>query len=155
MGILNSFMGPMIGIDYGTRRIGLAVSDHAQKMAFPADVIDAAGSPKRDAALVAQRAAREGAVEIVVGMPLNMDGSRGPQAELTQKFIAALARATPLPVRAWDERLSSFAADQVLAQAELTSGKRRRLRDALAAQVMLQSYLDAQRAAAPPADPPQ
>ena len=111
-------MGPIVGIDYGTRRIGVATSDHTQKIAFPSEVLDAAGSPKRDAALVATQASKERAVAIVVGMPLNMDGSRGPQAEL--------------------------------AQADLTSGKRRRLRDALAAQVMLQSYLDAQRAEPPP-----
>lgn len=148
-------IGPILGIDYGTRRIGLAISDYAQKIAFPADVIDAAGGPKRDAARVAERAAKERAAAIVVGMPLNMDGTRGPQAELTQRFIEALAQSTALPVAAWDERLSSFAADQVLRAAELTAGKRRRLRDALAAQVMLQSYLDARRAPEPPPEPPR
>jgi len=148
-------MGPILGIDYGTRRIGVAASDYSQKIAFPAGVIEAGGGPRRDAARVAERAAKERAVAIVVGLPLNMDGSRGPQAEVTQKFIDALAAATALPVAAWDERLSSFAADAVLAQAELTTGKRRRLRDALAAQVMLQSYLDAQRAPEAETPPPQ
>ncbi len=113
-----------------------------------------------DARRVAAVAAEQQAEAIVVGLPLNMDGSIGPQARLTRRFIDALRAACALPVHECDERLSSFAADDWLdrlsaARGALSPRKRRNQRDRLAAQVILQSFIDARRAGhSPPADAP-
>jgi len=79
----------------------------------------------------------------VVGLPLNMDGSEGPQARLTRAFGHALQTMTPARVEYWDERLSSAAADDLLSGSELTRAQRKVRHDRLAAQIILQSYLDA------------
>ena len=91
----------------------------------------------------------------VVGLPLNMDGSDSPQTKLTRRFAEALGKRVGRPVHLWDERLSSRQADEYLAQAELTSKKRKARRDRVAAQVILQSFLDARtRSTRPPDVPP-
>ena len=80
---------------------------------------------------------------IIVGYPLNMDGSAGPRATRTDEFMAELARRTAIPVRQWDERLSTKSAESVLIEAGTRRDKRREVVDKLAAQIMLQNYLDA------------
>ncbi len=134
------------GIDYGRRRIGLALSDPGEKIASPGGVLDAVGTVSGDARQVLGWAAETEVEGFVVGLPLNMDGSWGPQAKLSQDFADRLRRLGSLPVELWDERLSSFQADELMQSAGLTSAKRKRLRDALAAQVILQSFLDARQA---------
>lgn len=138
-------IGRILGIDYGTRRIGLALSDVRQRLASPCGQVEARGQPGPDtAALVRWIEAGDHAVGgFVVGLPLNMNGSDGPQAVLTRRFAAELERRAARPVVLWDERLSTFQAEAYLAAAELSKAARKRRRDALAAQVILQSYLDA------------
>ena len=140
------------GIDYGKRRIGLALSDPGETIASPATTLEATGTTSADARLVHNWASENEIAGFVVGLPLNMDGSRGPQARLSQDFADQLRRLGSLPVELWDERLSSFQADQHMQSAGLTPARQRKLRDALAAQVILQSFLDARRAT--PETPP-
>jgi putative Holliday junction resolvase len=144
-----------LGIDYGTRRIGLALSDHSGRIASPAATISASGTPSADARAILDWAGANEAAAIVVGLPLNMDGSEGAQAKLCKELAKNLAIGGNLPVELWDERLTSFEAEQLMAAAGVKPRRRRRLRDALAAQVILQSFLDA-RCEKPPnsSDPP-
>ncbi len=135
-----------LGIDYGSRRIGLAISDRVGTLATPAATLPAKGDPNVDAENVADWSDRQGIEAFVVGLPLNMDGTEGPQARLTRAFAEQLeAAAGGRCVVLWDERLSSYAADQLLAQTTLSAGKRTKRRDQLAALVILQSYLDSLR----------
>lgn len=138
-------MGRWVGIDYGERRIGVALSDPRGGIATPAATLKATGSTSKDARRISQWAAENEAAGVVVGLPLNMDGSVGPQAQLAQKLADELRRLTNLPVELWDERLTSFEADEVMRAARLSRAKQKRRRDALAAQAILQSFLDARR----------
>ena len=132
-------MGRWLAVDHGDKRIGLAVGDTAAMMATPLDVIPA--EPPADAVEKIRRAADEYDVEgIVVGWPINMDDSVGPQADAARQFAACLAETTGFDVRLWDERLSSFQADSALA-GQLTRNKRKRRQDALAAAAFLQDFL--------------
>ena len=147
-------MGRWLGIDYGTRRIGLALSDHSGKIASPAATITAYGTPSADARAILDWASNNEAGAIVVGLPLNMDGSEGAQAKLCKELAKHLRGRGGLPVELWDERLTSFQAEQLMAAAGVKPGRRRRLRDALAAQVILQSFLDARCKKPPTSEPP-
>ncbi|HPC57426.1 MAG: Holliday junction resolvase RuvX [Kiritimatiellae bacterium] len=140
-------MGKMLGVDFGDRRTGVAVSDADGVIAFPRETLDCP-LIEQAAAAVARLADAEGVSAIVVGLPLNMDGSRGPRAERTQVFCAELARRTAIPVKPWDERLSTRLAESVLIEAGTRREKRRGVVDKLAAQIILQSYLDAAGGAA-------
>ncbi len=133
-----------IGIDHGTKRIGLAVSDPVGSIASPLTTITA--PPGVDAQVRQTIDAVSDQFDIdewVVGHPLNMDGSEGQQAKISSRFAALLATATGDPVHLWDERLSSAQADVYLAEGGLTSKKKKARRDMLAAQIILQSFLDA------------
>jgi putative Holliday junction resolvase len=134
-------MGRWAAIDYGSQRIGLALSDPAANIASPAGTLDAAGSPEADARRVADWARDRGVSRLVVGLPLNMDGSAGPQARFTQAFVEALRKATDLPVETFDERLTSFQADEWLAEQNLSRAAQKKRRDTLAALAILQSFL--------------
>jgi len=138
-------IGRWVGVDYGTRRIGTAIGDAATGIASPATTIPGTGSTERDAHRVARFAAEHGATGAVIGLPLNMDGSVGPQAKITKRFASALARAAGLRVELWDERLTTFQANEWLRESGLTRAKRKRKRDAIAAQIILQSFLDRHR----------
>lgn len=132
-----------LGIDYGTRRIGLAMGDDATRIASPLDAIQAGGG---DAAAVQRILDRIEPYEIdafVIGLPLNMDGTEGEQARLTRAFGDALASGSGKPVHYFDERLSSAAAEELLESTDLSSGRRKTRIDAVAAQVMLQGFLEA------------
>jgi putative Holliday junction resolvase len=132
-----------MGVDYGTRRIGLACSDAREVIVSPADTLPGAGGVGGDVGSVLNWAENHQIEGIVVGLPLNMDGSESRQTRLTRAFLEELQRRSALPVEAWDERLSSFQADTILDVADVRRSRRRGLRDALAAQVILQSFLDA------------
>jgi putative Holliday junction resolvase len=142
-----------VAIDYGARRIGRASADPAGGMAFPAGVLPGTGSAHKDAVRVLAWALEQQARGIVVGLPLNMDGTDSAQTRTVRNFAAALRTLTALPIELWDERLSSFQADQTLDAAQVRPAKRKALRDALAAQVILQSFLDARRPPEPDAAP--
>ncbi len=132
-----------LGIDYGTKRIGLAVSDPDGQVASPLTTLLSGGDPDTQARDVVRAAEDYGVEEWVVGLPLNMDDSEGPQSKLVRRFATCLARFTDDPVHLWDERLSSLTADDRMAQTGLTHKKKKKRRDALAAHVILQSFLEA------------
>lgn len=138
-------MGRWVGVDYGTRRIGIAISDYSATIASPADTISSAGDVSADARQIVRWADRNEAAGVVVGLPLNMDGSDSDQTRLTRALAEALGDQTELAIELWDERLSSYQADEWLRAANVRPAKRKQLRDTLAAQVILQSFLDAQR----------
>jgi len=132
-------MGRWLGIDHGTKRIGIAAGSTQDAIASPIAVIDA--EPLGDALEGIIQLAGEYRVEgIVVGWPLNMDDSEGPQGKLARDMAATLAEQSRLDVRLWDERLSSFVADQALA-GKLTRKKKKARQDAIAAAVILQDFL--------------
>lgn len=142
-------MARILGVDYGDRRTGIAISDEARVIAFPRETLECPRI-EQAAAAVARLAEAERVSEIVVGLPLNMDGSAGPRAGRTEAFCGELARRTAIPVKRWDERLSTRIAEAVLIEAGTRREKRRGVVDKLAAQVILQGYLDA--AAGPAGD---
>ncbi|MFZ2644099.1 MAG: Holliday junction resolvase RuvX [Verrucomicrobiia bacterium] len=133
----------MLGIDYGQSRIGVAASDETGTLALPLEQVDAeplARACERIAVLARER----GVERIVVGMPRNMDGSYGPAAESVRAFIAVLKKTVSLEIVSWDERLSTAQAERAMLEADYSRKRRRAQRDALAAQLILQNYLDAQ-----------
>jgi putative Holliday junction resolvase len=133
------------GIDHGTKRIGLAIGNPEGAIASPLAGVDARGPADQVIRRLLDATADFDVAEWVVGLPLNMDGTEGPQAQLVRRFGDHLAGATNKPVHYWDERLSSDTADALLSQSDLTRGKKKSRHDAVAAQVMLQSYLDRKR----------
>lgn len=134
-------MGCWLGIDHGTKRIGLAAGTTEEGIASPLTVIPA--EPLQEAFAKIRRLAADYRAEgVVVGWPLNMDDTAGPQADLARQMACRLGEATGLDVRLWDERLSSFAADKALA-GNYTRRKRKARRDAVAAAAMLTDFLAA------------
>lgn len=135
----------LIGLDPGTRTIGVALTDVRLTLATPY------GSLKRDrlranAAEIGAIAAREGAGGLVVGLPLSMDGTEGPAAQSARDWTLALSEATGLPAALWDERLSSAAVNRFLiGEIDLSRTKRAAVVDRMAAAWMLQAALDASR----------
>ena len=135
-------MSKVLGVDYGEQRTGVAISDESRTIAFPRETLDCP-RVEQAAAAVARLAEAEQAAEIVVGYPLNMNGSKGARAERTDEFLAEVAKRTAIPLKKWDERLSTKIAEAVLIEAGTSRQKRRGVVDKLAAQVILQGYLDA------------
>ena len=128
-----------LGIDHGTKRIGLAVSDPSGQIASPLDVIPA--EPLSQVYEAIKKRVEEYGVEgIVVGWPLNMDDSEGPQGRLVRLFAAELAAETGMDVRLWDERLTSSHADGKIAGLYTRKQKKER-QDAVAAATILQDFL--------------
>jgi putative pre-16S rRNA nuclease len=131
----------LLGVDHGSKRIGLAVSDPDGRVALPMTVMARTG--RSDAIEIVELARREGAERIVVGLPLSSDGSRGPQATVALRFGERLAAAAgDIPVVFWDERFSTAEANRRMIDAGLSRASRDKIRDAAAAAVMLQDYLD-------------
>jgi len=136
-------MAVHMGIDYGQKRIGVAISDSAGSIASPLTVLAATGRLADDAALVVAFADQHDVERFIVGLPINMDATEGPQAKLTRAFAGELRSLSGRPVDLHDERLSSWAADRAFDEAQLTRKQRNARRDAVAAQIILQGYLDA------------
>jgi putative Holliday junction resolvase len=134
-----------MGLDVGDRRIGVALSDEGALIASPRETLERKGN-KKDIAHLLELAHREEVSEILVGMPYSLDGSVGPQAEKVNRFVEALRSATEVPVKLWDERLSTVSAERALLEGDMTRSKRRGTVDRVAAALILQSYLDAERA---------
>lgn len=126
----------VLAVDLGGRRTGFAISDPDEKMALALPTLQDV-----TAADVAALAEKEGAGLILVGLPLNMDGTAGPAAERALAFIEELKHHVPVPVQPWDERLSTVEGDARLRQAGLDRRQRRRRADVAAAVVILESYL--------------
>jgi len=136
-------MPRFLAIDYGRKRIGLAISDSEGRIASPLVTRPNSAPPVQAAADVWKWVVREYEVDAwVVGLPLSMDDSEGPQAKETRAFADSLAKASGKPVHFWDERLSSWAADQAMSDAGLTRQKRKDRVDRVAAQMILQGFLD-------------
>ena len=136
-------MTSYLGIDYGTKRIGLAISDPVGTLASPLATVEARGSLADHVRTVLKEADAYAYEEIVVGLPLNMDDTEGPQAKTTRAFGAQLARDSGKKVHYFDERLSSVEAQGVLRESDFTRKKRKARVDSLAAQIILQGFLDA------------
>ena len=133
-------MTTWLALDIGDKRIGLAVGSDEARLARPLRVLTR-GSKEQDFAAIARAVEEVGAEALLVGLPLNMDGSEGPQAKRVRKYAERLRRRLQLPVTYHDERLSSFIADQILAQKPRKKA-RRQANDAIAAAAILQSFLD-------------
>jgi len=130
-------------IDYGMRRIGVAAADPSGIVVYPAGVIQRR-SLKRDLATLSVRLRELEVSRVIVGLPLNMDGSVGPAARAAAQFAQHLREATGLAVELHDERLSTFEATERLKTIS-KRGRRRTMVDAFAAMVILESWLEAQR----------
>jgi putative holliday junction resolvase len=139
--------GRVLGIDAGERRVGVAISDELRLLARPLCVLDRARGLAPVLDTLIEVAQREGVFQMVVGLPLNADGSQGQQARRAQDFARVAERVVGVPVEMWDERLSTQAAEAIVR----TQGRNtRRVRqrgelDAIAAAVILQDYLDRTR----------
>ncbi len=130
-----------LGIDFGTKRIGVAISDELGLTAQPLPTLE----PSTDEAAV--RAIREimdqyGIIEVVVGLPKNMNGTLGPSAERALAFAGRLEESGSVKVTMWDERLTSMEAERLLIEADLSRAKRKRRVDQMAAVLILQGFLD-------------
>lgn len=134
-----------LGIDLGSRRIGLAVSDSQGSLAVPMDTLQRAERWATDHAGIVEVVRETEAEVVVVGMPLSMDGSIGPAARRTLKELKVLRRTLSVPVETYDERLSTVEAEGSLRAAALKSSRRSEVIDAAAATVILQGWLDARR----------
>ncbi|MGB2984206.1 MAG: Holliday junction resolvase RuvX [Candidatus Bipolaricaulia bacterium] len=141
----------ILGIDYGRKRLGLAMSDEEAVLATPLPYLLRGRSLARDIRKLAEMAATHSVGRIVVGLPLHMDGSSGEMAEEASAFATQIEHGTGLPVGLIDERLTTAEAERVLLEADVSREKRRELRDSLAATLILQSHLDRERAERPTA----
>ena len=134
-----------LGVDLGTRRVGLALSDSEGRIATPLEVLERTGSEAQDHAAIAAVAAEREVAVVVVGLPISLDGSMGPAARAARAEIGRLSAAVGVPVETCDERFSTAAAGRHLDRGEVRGSKRRRVVDMVAAAVLLQSWLDARR----------
>ena len=136
--------GRFLGVDLGTKRIGLAVSSPDSGIVSPVAVLEAGGDAASDARIILKAAEEYDIDAIVLGLPLNMDGTEGPQAKLSRQLADAIGKLTEMPVYLHDERLTSHAADHRLIGRELTRKKKKARQDAVAAQILLESFLASQ-----------
>lgn len=131
-------MNPILGVDYGKARVGLAISDELRMLAHPLETVAAKDAMKRIVDLVHERK-----IDIVVvGIPKNMSGTRGPAAEEAEKFVNELKGKFDIGVVTWDERLTTVAAERALRDAGKKTRDTRGQIDQVAAQMILQGYLD-------------
>ena len=140
--------GALIGLDLGSKTIGVAASDPQRRVAAPVETI-ARRRFDLDAERILDLAAERRAAGIVLGLPINMDGSEGPRAQSTRAFARNLARLTPLPIALWDERLSTAAVERALIAADASRRARKAVIDAHAAAYILQGALDRLRLRTP------
>jgi putative Holliday junction resolvase len=141
---VNAPPGRIAGIDFGTVRIGIAVSDPGQSIASPLETY-ARRTPALDAERFRRLATEEAIVRFVVGLPVHLDGRESQKSAEARKFGAWLAEATGVEVVYFDERFTTFDAEQHLAAAQLSKKKRKARLDKLAAQIMLAAYLEQQQ----------
>lgn len=134
-------MGPLLGLDLGDKTIGLAISDPRRGIASPLQTIRRRKFTL-DAAELLKLAEARGVSGLVLGLPLNMDGTEGPRVQKTRAFARNLSGLTALPIGFWDERLSTVAAERALLDADMSRAKRAQVIDHVAAGVILQGFLD-------------
>jgi putative Holliday junction resolvase len=133
--------GALIGLDLGTKTVGVAVSDPDRRVATPVETV-ARTKFSADAKRILALAAERRATGIVLGLPINMDGSEGARAQSTRAFARNLEPLTTLPIALWDERLSTAAVERALIEADASRAKRKAVIDAHAAAFILQGALD-------------
>lgn len=131
----------VLGLDLGTRTIGLALSDTRRMIATPYETVKRT-KLKADLARIRTIVDKEGIGAFLLGLPINMDGSEGPRCQATRQFAADLIKEIPLPLAFWDERLSTFAAEELLIEADMSRKRRKDVIDKVAAAIILQGYLD-------------
>jgi putative Holliday junction resolvase len=136
--------GRLLGIDYGRKRVGLALSNPEQTIATPLETLTRRDE-RQDGARLKQTARDYAVVGLVVGLPVHMSGQEGAKAREARAFGNWAAKATKLPVRFHDERYTSAFADDLLHELDLTAAQRKQRRDRVAAQILLQSYLEGRR----------
>lgn len=140
--------GRLLGLDYGTRRIGIAVSDDEQRIASPLENYSRS-SIAVDGQRLTALAREYQIVGVVVGLPIHMGGEEGEKAREARRFGAWAASAVALPLAFWDERLTSAIAEEHLRSAQLSRKKRKMRLDKVAAQIMLQSFLESRASRKP------
>lgn len=129
------------GLDFGEKTIGIAISDLRRRVATPSETLRRVKFTEDATRLLALLTQRE-VKGIILGLPLNMDGSTGPRVQATQAFARNLTRMTDLPIAFWDERLSTVAAERALLEADTSRKRRKEVIDAVAAGYILQGALD-------------
>ena len=131
----------LLGLDLGTKTIGLALSDTSYSVATPLDTIQRKKFTA-DVNLLLEFTEKHDVSALVIGLPLNLDGSEGPRSQATRAFVRNLRRHTDLPVAYWDERLSSVAVERTLLEADASRKRRAEVIDKMAAAFILQGALD-------------
>ena len=131
----------ILALDHGSKRIGVAVSDETRTIAQPLEYIPA--EPFGDFIVRLKVLLLEKEIDLIlIGMPRNMDGSYGPAAQKVETFVGVLKTAVTVPIKLWDERLTSTMANRILIQGNVRRDKRKEKVDKMAAAILLQSYLD-------------
>jgi len=138
----------IMALDIGTKRIGVAMSDELFLTAQGAATIHRSGL-EADLAAIKKMVDENGVGEIVVGLPINMNGTYGAKAKEIVEFMGSLTKAVDMPIRTWDERLTTVQAERALLEADVSRVKRKKAIDKLAAQFILQSYLDSRKRGQP------
>lgn len=139
----------VIGIDLGSKRIGVATSDTTGTIASPYTVIARHGRDRQtDHRAIAAIVTEMEAERVVVGLPLSLSGDKGPAAQAAEAEAAELAAVLPVPVETWDERLTTVSADRSMMEMRMKADARRRVVDKVAAAILLQAWLDAHRSEA-------
>ena len=134
-------MGRIVGLDLGTKRIGVAISDESQTISFAEETVNVT-SAKASLNYLAALVERYSADKVIIGLPLNMNGTKGPQAEKAIVFARRLQHRVKAEVLTFDERLTTSQGEQILIAADMSREKRKKHIDKLAAQIILQAYLD-------------
>jgi putative Holliday junction resolvase len=134
-----------LAVDYGTKRVGLAICDELEFGAYPLTTVTRSRSLNHDLAEIARLALKAEAEAIVVGLPLNADGSHGPAAEAATAFARSLGKHTPLPITLHDEFLTTWEAQEELIAADVSRKKRREVIDQMAAVYLLEAFLRAKK----------
>jgi putative Holliday junction resolvase len=134
----------ILALDVGTKRIGIALSDELLLTAQGLESVERRRI-EDDLAAIKRLVESNGVAEVVAGLPVNMDGSYGAKAKEVLDFLDVLAKTLKVPLKTWDERLTTAQAERTLLAADVSRAKRKVLSDRLAAQIILQSYLDSRR----------
>ena len=137
--------GKYLGVDYGDKRTGLAECDVSGQLASGICTVSEGGM-RKTAERVKREAESRGCKKIIVGLPKNMDGSEGPRADVVKAFVALLSQITEIPIEFYDERMTTMAAYRFLDGAGTFGKKRKEVIDTLSAELILQGYLDRERA---------
>jgi putative holliday junction resolvase len=134
----------IMALDYGTKRIGVAMSDELMITGQGFGMIQRTDL-KKDLEYIAKVIAENGIFEVIVGLPINMNGTHSEKTRETLQFVDSLSKVVTVPVKTWDERMTTMQAERSLLEGDMSRAKRRKLADKIAAQFILQSYLDSRK----------